>query len=176
MSIPLFCAAKRSFRGDVYVDGGVLDNYPVKLFDREKYIESYSTTPEYYQQHNDNLAAAGIDVSKYVFNQETLGFRLDSAKEIAVFRDHAEPSREEIKEFFDYAKALIGTMMDSQDSLHLHSDDWQRTIYIDSLGVKTTDFNLSDKTKQDLVNSGTAGVNAYFTWYDEPGNKPANRP
>jgi len=40
MSIPLFFAAKRSPRGDVYVDGGLLDNYPVKLFDREKYIRN----------------------------------------------------------------------------------------------------------------------------------------
>jgi NTE family protein len=176
MSIPLFFAAKRSFREDVYVDGGVLDNYPVKLFDREKYIESNSTTPKYYEEHNNRLAADGIEVSKYVFNQETLGFRLDSVKEIAVFRDHAEPSHEAVKDFFDYAKALIGTVMDSQDSLHLHSDDWQRTIYIDSIGVKTTDFNLSDKTKQDLVDSGTAGVETYFKWYDNQANQPANRP
>ncbi len=34
MSIPLFFASHRSPRGDVYVDGGLLDNYPVKLFDR----------------------------------------------------------------------------------------------------------------------------------------------
>lgn len=176
MSIPLFFAAKRSFRGDVYVDGGVLDNYPVKLFDRKKYIENYSTIPKYYQQHNASLAAAGIGVSEYVFNQETLGFRLDSAKEIAVFRDHAEPAHEDIKDFFDYAKAFIGTVMDSQDSLHLHSDDWQRTIYIDSLGVKTTDFNLSGKAKQDLVNSGAEGVKAYFKWFADQENQPANRP
>jgi len=176
MSIPMFFAAKRSFRGDVYVDGGVLDNYPVKLFDRQKYVETNSTTPVYYQQHNASLAAIGVNVSNYVFNQETLGFRLDSAKEIAVFRDHAEPSQEEIKEFFDYAKAFIGTVMDSQDSMHLHSDDWQRTIYVDSLGVKTTDFDLSDETKQKLVDSGVDGVEAYFKWYDDPKKSPVNRP
>ncbi|MDZ4184967.1 MAG: patatin-like phospholipase family protein [Desulfuromonadales bacterium] len=177
MSIPLFFAAKRSFRGDVYVDGGVLDNYPVKLFDREKYVDAgHATTPAYYQRHNDSLAAAGKDVSKYVFNQETLGFRLDSAKEIAVFRDHAEPDHEKIEDFFGYAKAFIGTVMDSQDSMHLHSDDWQRTIYIDSLGVKTTDFKLSDQTKQALVDSGVAGVEAYFKWYDDGKSQPANRP
>ena len=92
-----------------------------------------------------------------------------------MFRDHAEPSHEVIKEFFDYAKSLIGTILDSQDSLHLHSDDWQRTIYIDSLGVKTTDFDLNDATKQRLVDAGTTGVRTYFAWYDDPANKPANR-
>lgn len=176
MSIPLFFAAKRSFRGDVYVDGGLLDNYPVKLFDRQKYVDAYASQPAYYQQHNQALADAGKNISEYVFNQETLGFRLDSAKEIAMFRDHAEPPHEDIKDFFDYAKALIGTVLDSQDSLHLHSDDWQRTVYIDSLGVKTTDFNLSNETKQKLVDSGRSGVTSYFTWYDNPQSKPANRP
>ncbi len=176
MSIPLFFSAKRSFRGDVYVDGGLLDNYPVKLFDRRKYVDTYAAQTTYYQQHNQALAEAGKGVSEYVFNQETLGFRLDSAKEIAVFRDHAEPPHEAIKDFFDYAKALIGTVLDSQDSLHLHSDDWQRTVYIDSLGVKTTDFNLTNETKQNLVASGRSGVQTYFSWYDDPQSKPVNKP
>ncbi len=176
MSIPLFFAAKRNFRNDVYVDGGVLDNYPVKLFDREKYVEAHATTPAYYRQHNDALAAAGKEISAYVFNQETLGFRLDAAKEIAVFRDNAEPVHEQIKDFFDYAKALIGTVLDSQDSMHLHGDDWQRTIYIDSLDVRATDFSLSDDTKQKLVDSGTAGLETYFKWYDDPKTQSANKP
>lgn len=176
MSIPLFFAAKRSFRNDVYVDGGVLDNYPVKLFDREKYNPIYSSTPDYYQQHNNTLPSAGREISPYLFNQETLGFRLDSAKEIAVFRDHAEPNHVQINDFLDYSKALIGTVLDSQDSMHLHSDDWQRTIYIDSLGVKATDFDLSDDNKQKLVDSGATGVENYFKWFDNPANSPINRP
>ncbi len=176
MSIPLFFAAKRNFRGDLYVDGGVLDNYPVKLFDRQKYVEQYATTPPYYADHNQRLIDQGKDISPYVFNQETLGFRLDSAAEIAVFRDQAEPQHEEINDFFDYARALVETIMESQASEHLHSDDWQRTIYVDTLGVKTTDFDLSDQTKQALVESGSAGAKKYFEWYDAPASKPANRP
>ena len=39
MSIPLFFRAVRNDRGDIFVDGGALNNYPVKLFDREKYLE-----------------------------------------------------------------------------------------------------------------------------------------
>jgi NTE family protein len=91
MSIPLFFAAKRSFRGDVYVDGGILVNYPIKLFDRGKYVKKNGRRTFYYNDHNQELAASGRDISKYVYNRETLGFRLDSEKEIAVFRDQAEP-------------------------------------------------------------------------------------
>lgn len=176
MSIPLFFAAKRSMRGDVYVDGGVLDNYPVKLFDRAKYVESNSHIPDYYEKHNKALTRAKQGNSPYVFNEETLGFRLDSAAEIALFRDQAEPATEKIDDFFDYVKALVKTIMNAQEGVHLHGDDWQRTIYIDTLGVSTTDFNLSDKTKAALVSSGRKGALNYFTWYDNPKNSPANRP
>ncbi|MBI4715048.1 MAG: patatin-like phospholipase family protein [Nitrospirae bacterium] len=177
MSIPLFFAAKRSLRGDVYVDGGVLDNYPVKLFDREKYVsakERYEI-PDYYKKHNAQLQRAGKGINPYVFNKETLGFRLDSASEIAVFRDHAEPAHQKIDDFFDYIKALMGTIMAVQEGYHLHSDDWQRTIYIDTLGVGTTDFEISNAKKTALMKSGKDGAETYFKWYDDPASRPLNR-
>ena len=177
MSIPLFFAAKRSMRGDVYVDGGVLDNYPVKLFDRMKYVDKYFRTTDYYEEHNKLLQQVGKTISPYVYNKETLGFRLDSTKEIAVFRDHSEPERREISNFYDYTWGLIDTLMESQQSQHLHSDDWQRTIYIDSLRVKTTEFDLSDVKKNELVQSGKDYTEKYFQWYDDDKNDPAiNRP
>jgi NTE family protein len=178
MSIPLFFASKRSLRGDVYVDGGLIDNYPIKMFDREKYVDDKRLvrTPPYYQAHNEALKAQGRDINPYVYNSETLGFRLDSAKEIAVFRDQAEPECHKIDDFFSYAWGLVGTIMDTQSCQHLHSDDWQRTIYIDTLGVGTTDFDLSDERKAALAESGRAHTEEYFAWYDNPKNQPANRP
>ena len=167
MSIPLFFTAKRSFRGDVYVDGGVHANYPIKLFDREKYVRVNRLEPEYYTEHNKQLRKDGKSISKYVYNKETLGFRLDSEKEIAVFRDHAEPEREKIDDLFSFIKALIVTVLESQQDTHLHDDDWQRTIYIDTLGVGTTQFDLSDDKKDELIKSGQKGVQTYFDWYDK---------
>lgn len=179
MSIPLFFTAKKSFRGDVYVDGGVLDNYPIKIFDRKKYIgdgdQAHFAVPEYYREHNRGLEKKGIDVSEYVYNKETLGFRLDSAKEIAVFRDQAEPQVHMIDDFFSFAWGLIETVMEAQSSQHLHSDDWQRTVYIDTLGVRTTEFDLSNARKKALVTSGRENAEKYFAWYDDPAENPANR-
>jgi NTE family protein len=180
MSIPLFFASRRSPRGDVYVDGGVMDNYPVKLFDRRRYIvdEVLSTHGEespYYKKHNNKIKRQGLKISPYVYNKETLGFRLDSEREIAMFRDQAEPVAAPIDDFFDYTRNLLKTIMDAQTNYHLHSDDWQRTIYIDTLGVKTTDFKITDAKKKALVKSGREGTQNYFDWYDNPANKPANR-
>lgn len=173
MSIPLFFAAKRSSRGDVYVDGGVLDNYPIKLFDRKKYLESENfTETEYYKRINLQFENAERPISSYVYNKETMGFRLDTKEEISVFRDHAEPPHKKIDSFFDYTWALIHTVLEAQQSSHLHSDDWARTVYIDTVGVSTTDFDLSDKKKKELVASGKQGATNYFAWYDNHDAKP----
>jgi len=173
MSLPLFFAAKRSVRGDVYVDGGLLDNYPVKLFDRLKYLDSDRyAKPDYYERINQAFAGAARPISEYVYNKETLGFRLDTKEEIAVFRDHAEPPARSIESFFDYTWALVRTVLEMQQSYHLHTDDWSRTVYIDTLGVQATDFDLSDSKKMDLFRSGRDGAERYFEWYDQADATP----
>lgn len=175
MSIPLFFASRRSKRGDVYVDGGVLANYPVKLFDREKYVTQNKRQTSYYDQHNANLAAAGINISKYVYNKETLGFRLDSPEEMGIFRDQKEPAHHEIKSLVSYSWEFIRTMLDHQLNLHLHSDDWQRTIYIDASIAKTTEFDLSDDKKNALLSAGRQGVKEYFAWFDSANTNAVNK-
>ena len=82
-----------------------------------------------------------------------------------------------IDDFFDYTKALLMTALNAQEAMHLHSDDWQRTIYIDTLGVGTTDFDLTTKTKNALVKSGREHTLAYFDWFEKApkANAPANR-
>ena len=168
MSIPLFFRAIRNARQDVYVDGGVLRNYPIKLFDREKYVSGETARPtSYYDKINKKLAEIERPIAKYVYNKETLGFRLDTRQEISMFRDQAEPQHHKINDIFDYIWGLVETYMEAQANSHLHSDDWQRTIYIDTLGVKTTDFDLSDEKKRALVESGRKGVKEYFRWYDK---------
>jgi NTE family protein len=68
------------------------------------------------------------------------------------------------------------TIIESQGNTHLHGDDWQRTIYIDTLGVGTTDFDLSDTMKKKLEASGVKGAKAYFKWFNSPKSKAVNRP
>lgn len=168
MSIPLFFVARRNLRNDLFVDGGMLDNYPIKLFDRRRYVEAHCLDDRgYYVEHNAASELVEGNPAEMVFNQETLGFRLDSAREIDVFRGQSEPPRHDVDDFFDYARALVRTLLNAQQSQHLHSDDWHRTVYIDSLGVGTTEFDLSDAQKEALVESGRQHTLAYFEWFDE---------
>jgi len=123
MSIPLFFAAVRNVREDVYVDGGVFDNYPIKLFDREKYVKK-------------------SELSKLA--RKTKYYEAENA----------------------------------QNNQHLHSDDWHRTVHINTIGVNATDFDIGDEKKEDLVKEGVKGVAKYFDWYDrfDPNNPPMNHP
>jgi NTE family protein len=135
-----------------------------------------SVKTDYYIRENKRFLKKHPSSSPYVYNRETLGFRLSSRKEIAVFRYGAEPQHEKIDDLFDYSKALVTTILGSQENIHLHSNDWQRTIYIDTLGVATTDFGLSNTVKQNLEDSGEKGTRAYFYWFDDVKSEPFNRP
>jgi NTE family protein len=176
MSIPLLFAAKRGGHNDVYVDGGILDNYPIKLFDREKYVNKFANEPEYYKKLNAELNSNGLVISPYVYNKETLGFRLDSGGEDCMLNEQVEPTRNEIKDFFEFTKSLVTIYLESQQNQHLHSDDWDRTIYIDTLNVKTIEFDLNTEIRNALIQSGRECAERYFEWYDDPANTVCNRP
>jgi NTE family protein len=181
MSIPLFYAAVRHGpRNDVYVDGGVMLNYPVKLFDRLRYID-VDNEPDavretaYYNKENARFALARPGRSPYVYNRQTLGFRLDTQDEIGLYR-YDEPLRgKPIKGFSDYARGLVGAILNVQENVHLHSDDWQRTIYINTLDVGTTDFDIAPERQDALVEQGIVGTENYFTWFEDPANEVVNR-
>ena len=180
MSIPLFFRAVNGINNDghIYVDGGLLDNYPIKVFDRASYVSKQKNerTTEYYEKTNKSLSKKYGEIDRYVYNKETLGFRLDSKEEIEKFinPNMVMPVKNDIKSLFSYTKALVTTLIDFQNNVHLHSDDWQRTIYIDSLGVSSTDFSISDSKKKKLVESGIYHTQEYLKWYNND-EKKANK-
>lgn len=175
MSIPLLFAAKRDADNEIYTDGGILDNYPIKLFDQKKYVYQFANEPKYYKELNAELNLHNSDMSPYLFNQETLGFRLDSSKEIAMFCEEAQATKYEITDFLSFIKSLITIYMESLQNQHLHNDDWHRTIFIDTLNVKTFDFHVNEERKRALIQSGRECTERYFEWYDDPANIVYNR-
>jgi NTE family protein len=62
-----------------------------------------------------------------------------------------------------------------QENQHLHGDDWQRTLYIDTLDVGTTDFDITDAEKAALVREGIRGAERYLRWFEDPAEEPVNR-
>ena len=172
MSIPLFFASvkEKGQENQFYVDGGLLDNYSIKTFDREIFVDDKIRNirrTDYYDKINKKKSLKPqLEGNQYIYNKETLGFRLDAKEDISMYLNHKPTIRNKITSFFTYSKALVTTLIDFQDNVHLHSDDWQRTIYIDTLGVRAIDFDISDIKKQKLVDSGRKYTEEYLNWYD----------
>lgn len=153
MSIPLYFQAIKK-EAHYLVDGGVTWNYPINIFDYKKYLYheengisvEYSTNPE------------------YVFNYETLGFRLDSKSVIEYAKNDWGNEPAQINNISDYIGALINFMMETANKSHLKKNDWNRTIFIDTLDVKTTEFRLSSERINALITSGKECASAYFNW------------
>ena len=108
------------------VDGGILSNFPVWLFD----------TPE-------------GQPPKW----PTFGFRLVEPGE---GRPH------DITGPITMLSALISTMMEAHDARHIDEAHWVRTIPINTLGVRTTDFNISKAQANALFTSGWEAARRFF--------------
>ncbi|MFV9510813.1 patatin-like phospholipase family protein [Tepidibacillus sp. LV47] len=110
------------------VDGGILSNFPVWIFDSEFY-------PKW----------------------PTFGFRLVSEK---TGKPHM------IKGPFSLGYALITTMMDAHDMLHLKEQDFVRTIMVNTLGTKTTEFDISKEQREKLYISGVNSAKKFFNQWN----------
>jgi NTE family protein len=129
----------------------------------------------YYEDENTRFLREHPGHSPYVYNRQTLGLRLDTTQQIGLFR-HGEPLQgAPIRNFTDYARALVTAVMNQQEKQHLKSDDWQRTVYINSLDVGATDFDISDEKKEALIVQGAEGAETYLQWFEGEGSEALNR-
>jgi NTE family protein len=144
MSIPLFFAAVE-WQGDLLVDGGVMNNYPIWIFDGEK-------TPDPKNRHNDP-------------NPKTLGLKLLTEEEVeeTVSGEHLSNGIYNLK---DFTLSLVDCLMTQIDRLHFKPGDWNRTIAINTRQIKTTQFDLTQGEKELLLEEGRKGAEKFFAWYD----------
>ncbi|PFX91634.1 patatin [Bacillus mycoides] len=162
MSIPFFFEAVKR-KDHYYVDGGVLSNYPVRLFDRERFVTKpeHATTTEFYEMLNKQNRPG----NKYVYNKETLGFRVDSKDAIDVFSGKALPKNHEINDLFGFVWQLTASLMENQENTQLNEDDFDRTVFIDSLNVSGIDFKIEKDKQESLITSGVEAISNYLEKY-----------
>lgn len=130
---------------NIFVDGGLLMNYPIELFDQTKYLSSATDTTE----------------NKPIFNTETLGLRLERCEQI----DHETHLKEgfapyDIKDFKGYVSALYNIMTES--ICKPKPEDLIRTIYINDHDMNPKVRKLSEEEKQTMMISGQQGVVEFF--------------
>ncbi len=140
MSIP-YVFRSIYFDGDYYVDGGVLDNYPIWYFK---------------------------DIEK------TLGFKLVNDNEKRDDQIYHVDNR--IRNIKGFSINLLNSILHQIERLHVKSNYWKHTITINSLGVKTMDFNLSDDKKCELIEEGYLTTQKFFQSSEKTSEQPELEP
>jgi NTE family protein len=162
MSIPIFFEPvvhenPKTGGEHLIVDGGMLSNFPVWLFD------AHGREPRW-----PTFGLMLVEPDPKV----SLGERLEG-------EDHGVPRGSLI----DYLKSLASTMMAAHDRLYLENATFARTIPIPTLGVGTTEFEIAPDRVQLLHESGhQAAVSFLEDWDFEAyieeyrrGKEPARR-
>ena len=146
MSIPVFFEPVRHENektGETHmiVDGGMLSNFPVWLFDCE------DGEPEW----------------------PTFGLLLVEPKPstpIGVRLPKERSATRGPKAVVDYVKSLAQTMMEAHDRMYIEQANYARTIPIPTLGVGTTEFDLSPERALALYDSGRQAAAKFLDTWD----------
>lgn len=150
MSVPFYFEAVLE-EGQVKVDGGCLWNYPVGIFDHIAF-----------DPVRENTAKPGYNSSEnFVFNKETLGFRL-GARDEELYLNRTRKNPVEINNIKDYTFALVSMFQETANKLHLHENDYNRTVFIDTKDVDAFNFDLTDEDKDKLILSGYECVGKFL--------------
>jgi NTE family protein len=141
MSIPIFFEPvvhrdPRDGRDHVIVDGGMLSNYPVWLFDCEGREPKWPTF--------------GLKLVEPDPKQQ-IGTRLSAPEGDGIVA---------------YIRSLAETMMEAHDRLYVEQAEFARTIPIPTLGVGTTEFTITPERIAALYASGSDAAKRFLEGWD----------
>jgi len=145
MSIPIFFEPvrvenKKEDREHLIVDGGMLSNFPVWLFDCEDDEE-----PEW----------------------PTFGLLLVEPEPEKPVSVRLTKDRDRgVSALVDYVKAMAQTMMEAHDRMYVQQAQWARTIGIPTLGVGTTEFDITRERALALYESGRSATEKFLETWD----------
>ncbi len=149
MSIPfMFIPHKKYIRNEVkervldlnrenhfYVDGGLLNNYPIWIFDKK--------------QINGNV------INNHI-NMKTLGFSLNEPS----LNEIEEPINQNLIQF---GKSVVDFYFKIEfNTIKNNVKDKERTIFIDTKEINTLDFDLNKEKSDKLKNYGIQSISKYI--------------
>ncbi|MFK7924161.1 MAG: patatin-like phospholipase family protein [Bacteroidia bacterium] len=126
---------------DIIVDGGIIGNYPIQIFD-STFVEDGQTIR--------------------IPNQETLGIKIDDDEQIQYDNQQQGLSPREIDSFKSYIEAFYVFALENLNRAQMQPEDWARTILVSSKGIGPKIKKLSGQQVSTLVESGRKSVSAYF--------------
>ena len=140
MSIPIFfepvTLTDNSGKKHILVDGGMLSNFPVWLFDAPPGRTALRPTFGLKLVEKNPRAQILTDVAEQEVRRKGLLGRLRETGTIG------------------YLWSLVETMMEAHDRFYVEQNKFDKTIAIDTKGVGTTEFNLSEERVKELYCSG----------------------
>jgi NTE family protein len=170
MSIPLFFKAWQFSNGypndHMYVDGGLVYNYPLSFFDKEVF-------------HDYDLGINGDTLgmyleSQWLYNKNAKSRKRTRKKDRVDNEDFNSFKRFKLynNQFFKYLNNGFHTLLNAQGVDYLEDNHIvRRTIFIDDYGISATNFNLDKSQKELLVKSGKEGAINYFEFVNSRDRK-----
>lgn len=134
-------------KGDVFVDGGVLTNFPIDLFDAPQYYSGLST-----EAFNPDFR-----------NPQTLGLRMDSDSQIDSDENGGGLAHQEIEDIEDHVRALYILVIEELNRQNLRQEDWARTISISDTDLGPRVKQLEPEQKQALLDAGKEAVVGFYS-------------
>lgn len=131
---------------NLYVDGGMLCNYPINMF--------------------DSCATGGdpLTCENVIYNPQTLGLKLERSEQIKEFENGKTAiAPYHIKSMKQYSSAVMNLMMESinRKSPDL-SNEKRRTIYINYGDISAKPRTISAKEREILYDNGKEAANNFF--------------
>ena len=140
MSIPVFFEPmtirdERDHVEHLLVDGGMLSNFPVWVFDEE-----HPRWPTIGLLLVEGDTRSPLNVG----SPDPVSLKLGTIPAVG------------------FAVAMVQTMMEAHDRLYIKQADFARTIPIETIGVSATDFTLSRERKEALYQSGREAAREFL--------------
>jgi NTE family protein len=129
---------------DVMVDGGVVNNFPIDIFDKRKFVLKNDTS-------DANL-----------YNPYTLGMRVQSDSQIVYDQKKSGLAPYQIHNLKDFVVAFYGFTLENLNRESREPKNLDRTIPISTLQYGQRVRHISIKQKADLRESGKRAVKDYF--------------
>jgi NTE family protein len=162
MSIPIFFEPvmhrnPRTGLDHLIVDGGMLSNFPVWLFDTDK------GEPPRWPTFGMLLVEGDPKVP--------VAHRIDPGPRVSPpgrtpAREPGPLGQRSPGSIIDYVKALASTMMEAHDRLYLEKATFVRTIPIPTLGVSTTEFDITPERVRAIYESGRRAAFDFLARWD----------
>ncbi len=130
---------------DVYVDGGMLANYPINIFDSCK-------------NGGNPLVCDSV-----IHNYTTLGLKLERDEQVKELTYSTNIPPYPVSSLNDYFGAVFNLMMETMNRKPNLENEKNRTIYIGYGNVSSKPRKMSSKEKQLLYENGVKAAESFFS-------------